>query len=80
MVDEDEQPLSTFSVKLTPQLGLHILDVDESNNKPLFLNIAPMTFEETRMKPGDQFSTKASVTTMVSYFQLLRTVDNQGVF
>lgn len=80
MVDEDEQPLSAFPVKLIPQFGLHNLGAESNNNKQLFLNIAPMTFDESHRKSRDRISTKASITTMVSHFRLLRTMDNEEVF
>lgn len=79
MADEDEQALSTFPLKLTLQLGLHALDADESKNTQLFLNIAPMTFDETQRKPGDRPTTKARITNMVAHFRLLNALYCEGV-
>lgn len=77
-MDEDEQPLDDLPIRLSLQLGLDQLE--ESNMKPVFINIGPMTLFEASRKPGDRPSggpKKATVTTLMSHFRLLRhTIDS----
>ena len=78
MVNEDEQPLDGFPVKLA--LKMRLIDTVEANefiSKPAFVNIGPMTFNEVPRLPGDPFGNKASITTLFSHFRLLRsTIDS----